>query len=139
MNKNKSGKNILLIALVIIVGAMGYWYYNQSKPSELNDFVSCLGAKGVKFYGAFWCSHCQAQKALFGNAKANLPYVECSTADSKGQTQICKDKGITSYPTWSFQETSTTTATTTEVFSQGEKTLQELADKTSCVLPASAK
>jgi hypothetical protein len=26
--------------------------------------------------------------------------MECSTPDGKGQTQICKDKKIESYPTW---------------------------------------
>jgi hypothetical protein len=37
-----------------------------------------LTAKGAKFYGAFWCSHCFDQKVQFGaEAAALLPYVEC--------------------------------------------------------------
>ena len=33
---------------------------------------------GAKMYGAFWCSHCQEQKAEFGaQAQKDLPYVEC--------------------------------------------------------------
>jgi hypothetical protein len=35
-----------------------------------------LLASGAKFYGAYWCSHCQKQKSLFGaTAAANLPNV----------------------------------------------------------------
>jgi hypothetical protein len=36
------------------------------------------------------------------------------TPDSQGQTQICKDVGITTYPTWHFtNDISTTTKVTT--------------------------
>ncbi len=129
-------KNILIGAGLIIVLALGYWYWQKSQPGQLDTFAQCLADKGVKFYGAFWCPHCQAQKALFGNSKDLLPYVECSTPDSKGQTQICEDKGITNYPTWSSMVASTTASTTDEVFSTGEKTLLELADMSGCELPA---
>jgi hypothetical protein len=40
--------------------------------------------------------------------------------------QICKDKKIESYPTWEFADGSRL---------NGEITLQQLADKTSCLLP----
>lgn len=82
--------------------------------------------KGATFYGAFWCSHCQAQKALFGKSVKLLPYVECSTPDAKGQLPICIEKGIASYPTWVFPDLSTTT---------GEVPLDTLAEKTGCELP----
>lgn len=37
-----------------------------------------LKEAGAHMYGAFWCSHCQEQKAMFGKqAQADLPYVEC--------------------------------------------------------------
>lgn len=37
-----------------------------------------LKAAGAKMYGAFWCSHCFAQKEYFGQeAMADFPYVEC--------------------------------------------------------------
>ena len=42
------------------------------------DLAKRLGAAGAKMYGAFWCSHCQEQKAAFGAAaQRDLPYVEC--------------------------------------------------------------
>jgi hypothetical protein len=136
MKKNKQLNNILAIFGVVAVAALGYWWYDAQKPGDYDKFTQCLGEKGAKFHGAFWCSHCQAQKALFGKSKDLLPYIECSTPDTKGQTQICKDKNIQSYPTWSFQVSTTTNgvATTTEVFDPGEKTFAQLADKTGCVL-----
>ena len=47
-------------------------------PSQAADLAKRLKAAGAKMYGAFWCSHCQEQKAEFGvEAQADLPYVEC--------------------------------------------------------------
>ena len=137
MKKNNSLKKILIVLAVIVVLAFGYSSYQKTQPGELDTFAQCLGQKNIKFYGAFWCPHCQAQKALFGNSKSKLPYIECSTSDQKGQTQICIDKGIQSYPTWSSMQASTTASTTDEVFSPGEKTLQELSNISGCQLPAS--
>ena len=37
-----------------------------------------LSKTGAKMYGAFWCPHCQQQKAIFGASANRLPYVECS-------------------------------------------------------------
>ena len=134
MKKNNPLKNVGYIILIIAVASLGYWYWDSTKPGEYDKFAQCLNDKGAKFYGAFWCPHCQAQKALFGKSKTLLPYIECSTADTKGQTEICKNKGITSYPTWSFPMASTT-STSTEEFLSGEKTFAQLAEKTGCENP----
>ena len=134
MKKNNQLKNLGSILLVLAVAALGYWYWDSTRPGQYDKFAMCLEEKGAKFYGAFWCSHCQAQKALFGKSKNLLPYIECSTADTKGQTQICKDKNIQSYPTWSFPMASTT-STSTEEFAPGEKTFAQLAEKTGCENP----
>ena len=65
-----------------------------------------MNEKGAIFYGAFWCSHCENQKELFGSSEKYLNYVECSLPDKRGQTQICIDENITSYPTWKFEDKS---------------------------------
>lgn len=41
---------------------------------------------------------------MFGEAVDKLPYIECSTPDKQGQTQVCIDAGIKAYPTWEFQD-----------------------------------
>lgn len=113
--------------ILVIVLSIGSSFLVQAGPSKYDGIAQCLKDKGAVFYGAFWCPHCRATKALFGTASQYLPYVECSTPDGKGQNQICKDKGIESYPTWTFAN-STTTLT-------GERTMAELAAITGCELP----
>ena len=95
-------------------------------PGKYDAFATCLKDKGATFYGAFWCLHCQATKKEFGSSARLLPYVECSTLDAASQLQVCADKKIEGYPTWEFIDGSRLT---------GEVSLQQLADKTACVLP----
>ena len=60
-----------------------------------------LTAKGIKFYGAYWCEHCQQQKALFGaKAAEKLTYIECDAKGENSQRQLCKDIKIQYFPTW---------------------------------------
>ncbi|MDO8590951.1 MAG: hypothetical protein Q7R65_03155 [bacterium] len=115
-----------IIALIIIIGSLLYANRASGGPGKLDGFAQCLKDKGAIFYGAFWCQHCQNQKALFGNSKKYLPYIECSTPNGQGQTEICKEKGIQGYPTWVFADMSSTT---------GEVALSTLSEKTGCPLP----
>ena len=133
---NNQVKIFISIIVILILGTIATVII-QSKvnsvptgPSKYAAFAQCLVNKGAKFYGAFWCPHCQAQEKDFQMTRQALEdinlYTECSTADATGQTQVCIDKKIKSYPTWIFADGSQLT---------GEIPLQKLADKTSCVLP----
>lgn len=113
------------LATLVIVAVIGVFAWNASKPSPLAPLAQCLKDKGAIFYGAFWCPHCQATKRMFGSSAKDLPYVECSTPDGKGQLQACKDKGVTNYPTWEFADGSRLT---------GERTAEELATASGCPL-----
>ena len=118
---------IIIVALLVVGGLLYFlWTLENQKSEKLKPFAMCLADSGVKFYGAFWCSHCQAQKALFGSAAKYLPYIECSTPDSNGQLSVCQDKNIETYPTWIFADGS---------IQKGEMSLQQLADKSGCALP----
>ncbi len=118
---------IIVAALIIILG--GAYLLNRPQPgsTKYDVFAQCLKSSGATFYGAFWCPHCKAQKALFGDSVKYLPYVECSTPDGQSQTPICVQKGIGSYPTWIFKDGTQLS---------GEIPLDQLAEKTSCPLPA---
>jgi thiol-disulfide isomerase/thioredoxin len=121
-----------LLGLVVLAGII-WLIVTPGKPGKLDDFAKCINDTGtVTFYGAFWCPHCQAQKARFGKSAQYLPYVECSTPNGQGQLQVCKNIGVGTYPTWVFA-TSTVMASTTTI--TGEMELADLAEKTSCVLP----
>ena len=128
----KNAKIFVSIIVVLVLGILGIILWQSkggatSVPSGKYDtFAQCLKDKNAIFYGAFWCPHCQATKKMFGSSAKFLPYVECSTPDATAQTQACLDKKITTYPTWIFADGSEL---------NGETTFQQLADKTSCVLP----
>ena len=124
----KEIRNRIIIAAIIFValGAVGSIAFYSAKPGKLDDFAKCLGTKGAKFYGAYWCEHCQNQKELFGASKNLLPYVECSEVNSDAQTKVCTDAGIKGYPTWEFADKSRLS---------GEVELKTLAEKTGCQLP----
>lgn len=128
MDKNK--QIFLTVIIILVLAILATVFLRKSgSPSvdgKYDSLAICLKDKGAIFYGAFWCPHCQATKKLFGSSAKLLPYVECSTADGNGQTQICKDKKIMGYPTWEFKDGSRLT---------GEIPLSQLAEKTSCSLP----
>ena len=130
MNDERNKKIFVFVISLLILGIIYVVLFrlNNTSSDSVNydTFATCLKDQGVVFYGAFWCTHCQAEKKLFGSSEKLLPYVECSTPDGRGQMQICKDNKIESYPTWTFKDGSQL---------KGEITLQQLADKTSCVLP----
>jgi len=127
--KIKTKKTLVwcVIAVVVIAAIAFFGTRKQNTaPGKLDSFAQCIKNSGATFYGAWWCPHCKDQKSLFGTSVQYLPYVECSTADGNGQTQICKDKNIQGYPTWVFADGST---------QSGEIQLDVLAQKTGCTLP----
>jgi thiol-disulfide isomerase/thioredoxin len=121
---NKKSQNIIwwVAGGLILAGIIGLSTYKKNQPGEFDTFASCIKDSGATFYGAFWCPHCQTQKAMFGKSAKLLPYVECSTP-SKSQTAACNEAGIESYPTWKFSDGSVVT---------GQQSFQQLADKTKC-------
>lgn len=100
----------LTVLLVFGLLVSGVWLgYSISKitgaasvDSPRDSLAKCLTEKGVTFYGANWCPHCQRQKELFGSSFAYVNYVECAVSGGSGQAKECSDAGITSYPTWDF-------------------------------------
>lgn len=134
MNKKIGIAFGILIAGVIILAIAGVFKSDEQKALEADviGFAECLKEEGAKFYGAFWCPHCQNQKRIFGKkASDSLPYVECSTPDGENQTEVCKEAGIESYPTWEFADGTR---------KSGEQSIQELSRQTSCpITPAMAE
>ena len=91
---------IFIVVVIVVVGGVGlYFGLKPQAPSKYDQFAQTLKEKGAVFYGAFWCTHCQAEKKLFGSSAKLLPYVECSTPDGQGQLPVCQDKKIEGYPT----------------------------------------
>jgi hypothetical protein len=119
-------KNLhLYLILGIGILVVGYLLFSACGPNQkkMDELATCLGSKGVKMYGAFWCPHCNEQKKMFGSSFSKIQYIECSTPDGKGQLQVCKDAGIDGYPTWEFPN---------GIRASGELKPQDLAEKAGC-------
>jgi uncharacterized membrane protein len=95
-------------ALAVVVIFTLHATYTAPEPEDLGPedptvraLAEHLEEKGVLFYGASWCPHCQEQKRLFGASVERLPYVECSVAGPNApQSAACTAAGVNTYPTW---------------------------------------
>ncbi|MCX6808148.1 MAG: phage holin family protein [Candidatus Berkelbacteria bacterium] len=72
-----------------------------------SDYIAKLAKymtqNGMTMYGAASCSHCQEQKAEFGDAVKYIDYVECDPTVADNNSDECTARKITSYPTWIYQ------------------------------------
>ena len=124
-NDNNSKKNVKWVWVAILAAAAVVAVVfllpkgSQTSYKNLDTFAQCLTSKGLKMYGAYWCPHCQAQKALFGDSFKYVNYTECTE-----KPDVCTAAGVQGYPTWEI-------ASTTLV---GEQSLETLAAQTGCVL-----
>lgn len=122
---------IVLLVTLLASGAIAYFSRGGTAGAD-ETYVSlaqCIKDSGAKFYGAFWCPHCQNQKKAFGAGAELLPYIECSLPDGKGQTEVCASAGVQSYPTWEFADGARVS---------GEIKLSSLAELTKCPMPEGA-
>lgn len=115
---------IAIVAVIVIIALIVV--FSRSGDGQYDSFAQCISDSGAKFYGAWWCPHCNSQKKEFGSSAKYLPYIECSTKDGKSQLQVCTDAGIDGYPTWEFADGTRLS---------GEVSMQVLASKTGCELP----
>lgn len=125
---SKQKKFILSVVVIILIFGIFAFFASKeeiNKDSALDGFAQCLTEKGAKFYGTFWCSHCQKQKKSFGSSMKHINYIECSTPNGRDQTDVCKEANVDGYPTWEFSDGSRLS---------GELSLDILANKTSCQL-----
>jgi uncharacterized membrane protein/glutaredoxin len=98
-------KTAPVAAALIVVLHLNYIGLLGEPPAVEDPIARALAvhltSTGAKMYGAYWCPHCQDQKALFGAAANRLPYIECSTAgQGSPQTETCRAAQIKTYPTW---------------------------------------
>lgn len=110
-----------IAALALLISSCS----SDASSQQLEILAKCLGESDVIMYGAYWCPHCANQKEMFGGSFQYVNYIECSLPNRAGQTQVCKDANIDSYPTWEFKDGSRT---------KGEMTFLQLSRKSGCSL-----
>ena len=123
----KKNTLIWILLLVLVVAGVVWLIKTPGKSGKLDSFATCIADSGATFFGAFWCPHCQNQKAMFGSSAKYLPYKECSTPDGRGQLPVCTDAGVTTYPTWEFADGTR---------ESGEVSLERLSELSNCPLPS---
>lgn len=98
----KTGGAALAIVLAVHLNYAGMWGPGSlQEDSRLGALAEHLAKVDAKFYGAYWCPHCEEQKELFGASAHRLPYIECSPGGRRaGQAAVCNNAGIRVYPTW---------------------------------------
>jgi len=125
--KNKTYIVIGIFVAIIIIAAVYLAFPKKpSQPGKYDDFAKCLTEKGAAMYGAYWCSHCAAQKEMFGDSFKYINYVECDPNGQNAKPELCQQVGIQGYPTWIING---------ETY-EGVRQLAELASVTNCALPA---
>jgi len=111
------------IVLVLILAYAGFWYHSNH---QYDEFAKCLASKQTKMYGLYWCPHCAEQKEMFGRAFQYVTYVECGIKGSHEMAGACTVAGVKLFPSWQFGGGKPI---------EGVFPMQELSDKTGCVLP----
>ena len=114
----------ICVLAVVIIGSSAF----QSDPLDFANgtgtatsfqlgLAKHLRTKGAVMYGSYKCPHCNAQKALFGDAARYMVYVECDPQGKDAKPTLCLSRGIVHYPTWEIGGR----------FYEGAKSLQELS------------
>ncbi len=108
------------VGMITLIGLLGIYNGlnpsgNSSPANNAFEITTTSGAAELslarhlqqleaKKYGAYWCPHCQDQKQLFGQeAFAMIDYIECDSNGKNARPQLCRDAGITGYPTWEIK------------------------------------
>lgn len=108
------------VAIAIIVVA-GLVYAAWPRPNQYTPLAQCMSENGAIMFGTDWCQFCQDQKRKFGSAFREIDYRNCDL------TRECLERGVTSYPTWFFEDGSS---------ESGVQELSFLANKTGCEMPS---
>ena len=116
---------ILITIVILIFAFLLYVGVKNSRTGDSYDtFAQCITEQGVKFYGAYWCNHCQNQKEEFGRSFKFVDYIECTQKQEE-----CNKANVKGYPTWIFADGSR---------HEGEISFEKLAEKTGCKIEKDA-
>jgi len=92
-------QGVLSAGAAVLFGAFVFAGQLETSPEQLALARHLADTKAV-MYGAYWCPHCQEQKARFGGAASAVPYVECDPSGAKARPDLCARADVRVYPTW---------------------------------------
>ena len=94
------GWSVVTAAATIAVTAWLYAMAPEAWAPRQRALAAHLKESGAVMYGAYWCPVCREQKAQFGPAADQLPYVECDPSGPGARPERCAQAGVQRYPTW---------------------------------------
>lgn len=94
-------KTMIVVSVLALAAVVVGYSLLLGGSGKYDNFAKCISSSGAKMYGAFWCPHCNEQKAMFGDSWKYINYVECSNPDYT-QKEVCRQANITGYPAWEF-------------------------------------
>lgn len=109
---------VLVFSFVVILAGCGTKTDIVVNSPVITELATCLTTNGATFYGTERCPHCKDQKKLFGEALAQVNYIDCDK-----NTVACQAAWVQWYPTWVFADGSTLV---------GTQSLEALANKAWC-------
>jgi len=106
MKKNylsqKTNSIFISVFLLMTILLQGCGIAGPKPPGKYAETAQCLTEKGVILYGTYWCPYCKIQMEDFGDDSQFISYQECDDNGPKGDSKVCLDAGVTSFPTWYF-------------------------------------
>ena len=111
---------VILIALIFAIKPIMTGKSVDENKLAMDEFAQCLTDAGLVMYGTDWCSHCQAQKKLFGKSFKKIKFVDCDR-----NSFLCNSEGVQGYPTWKINGASY----------PGEQSFYTLGGLTGCQVP----
>jgi uncharacterized membrane protein len=84
----------------VVVGAAVFASYPGGATAYQTGLAQHLAKVNARMYGAYWCPACKEQKARFGAAAYQIPYVECDPRGTGARPDLCQAIGVRALPTW---------------------------------------
>jgi uncharacterized membrane protein/glutaredoxin len=91
---------VVTAVAAVVAGAAIFASYPGGRTAYQTGLAQHLAQINAVMYGAYWCPACQEQKARFGAAAAQIPYVECDARGIGARPDLCQAAGVRSFPTW---------------------------------------
>ncbi|MBU0472042.1 MAG: hypothetical protein KKF89_04825 [Nanoarchaeota archaeon] len=112
---NNLKKTIIILLLLSLVVLNAY----STETKNYDEFALCLSENDAVIYGTEWCSHCQAQKKMFGKSFQHVTFIDCDL-----DIDACIREEVYGYPTWKIKGQEY----------KGAQPLERLASITGCEL-----
>lgn len=109
--------NLITLSIIILIIIASLVFLSTKKTPEISEETAkCIGEKTILFT-QLGCTHCEAQKELFGDNIKYLNIIDCFYKNSE-----CSKNNITAVPTWKINDN----------YYKGTKTIEELKELTGC-------